>query len=152
MMDESVVDIENPNTHSRFFTRKLFFQYQNNVHTYVRNVTYNGQQYNFLAFFSEPSGKPRVTAAHNTSSTSLYLSWQSPELNTIHGEFLGYKISYRPRDVSEAKAVEIPIDNPKATVSKRGPFLHFSLRDRSYCQHFYSILKQPPLRQNRSMY
>ena len=74
----------------------------------------------YLLFFfysqTEPSGKPRVTAAHNTSSTSLYLSWQAPELNTIHGEFLGYKISHRPRDVGEAKAVEIPIDNPRATV------------------------------------
>jgi hypothetical protein len=67
--------------------------------------------------FPEPSGKPRVTAAHNTSSTSLYLSWQAPELNTIHGEFLGYKISYRPRDVGEGKAVEVPIDNVRATVS-----------------------------------
>ena len=66
--------------------------------------------------FTDPSGKPRVTAAHNTSSTSLYLSWQAPELNTIHGEFLGYKISYRPRDVSEVKAVDIPIENPRATV------------------------------------
>ena len=57
-----------------------------------------------------------MTAAHNTSSTSLYLSWQAPELNTIHGEFLGYKISYRPRDISEAKSVDIPIENPRATV------------------------------------
>ena len=121
MMDESVVDIENPNTHSRFFVPE---NYSSNIKImYIRNVTFNGNT--FFSLFSEPSGKPRVTAAHNTSSTSLYLSWQSPELNTIHGEFLGYKISYRPRDVSEAKAVEIPIDNPKATVSKRGPFLHF---------------------------
>lgn len=66
---------------------------------------------------TEPSGKPRVTAAHNTSSTSLYLSWQPPELSSIHGEFLGYKISYRPRDVADSKAVEIPIDNPRATVN-----------------------------------
>ena len=72
--------------------------------------------YFFFYSQTEPSGKPRVTAAHNTSSTSLYLSWQAPELNTIHGEFLGYKISHRPRDVGEAKAVEIPIDNPRATV------------------------------------
>jgi len=69
---------------------------------------------------SEPSGKPRVTAAHNTSSTSLYLSWQPPEPNSIHGEFLGYRISYRPRDVGAAKAVEVPIENPKATVSLPG--------------------------------
>ena len=68
-------------------------------------------------FVSEPTGKPRVTAAHNTSSTSLYLSWQPPEANSIHGEFLGYRISYRPRDVGAAKAVEVPIENPKATVS-----------------------------------
>jgi hypothetical protein len=59
-----------------------------------------------------------VTAAHNTSSTSLYLSWQPPEPNSIHGEFLGYRISYRPRDVGAAKAVEVPIENPKATVSQ----------------------------------
>jgi hypothetical protein len=45
-----------------------------------------------------------------------FLSWQAPELNTIHGEFLGYKISYRPRDVGEAKSVEIPIENSRATV------------------------------------
>ncbi|TRY66238.1 hypothetical protein TCAL_15064, partial [Tigriopus californicus] len=62
-----------------------------------------------------PSGKPRVTAAHNTSSTSLYLSWQAPETRTIHGQFLGFKLSYRPRDEPESKAVEVPIENPSAT-------------------------------------
>ena len=67
--------------------------------------------------FQGPSGKPRVTAAHNTSSTSLFISWQPPELNTIHGEFEGYKISYRPRDVAQAKAIEIPIESPKAKVN-----------------------------------
>jgi receptor-type tyrosine-protein phosphatase gamma len=77
----------------------------------------------FFFFNSEPSGKPRVTAAHNTSSTSLYLSWQPPEPNSIHGEFLGYRISYRPRDVGAAKSVEVPIENPKATVSEDIHFL-----------------------------
>ena len=57
-----------------------------------------------------------MTAAHNTSSTSLFISWQPPDLNTIHGEFEGYKISYRPRDIAQAKAIEIPIENPKAKV------------------------------------
>ena len=71
---------------------------------------------NISIFIAFPSGKPRVTAAHNTSSTSLFLSWQPPDLNTIHGEFEGYKISYRPRDVAQAKAIEIPIENPKAKV------------------------------------
>jgi len=44
------------------------------------------------------------------------LSWQPPESNTIHGEFLGYKISYRPRDLAAGKAVEITVENAKATV------------------------------------
>ena len=35
----------------------------------------------------EPSGKPQVTAAHNTSSTSVYLEWMPPPIPTIHGEF-----------------------------------------------------------------
>ena len=73
---------------------------------------------NKQSFFknSGPSGKPRVTAAHNTSSTSLFISWQPPDFTTIHGEFEGFKISYRPRDVAQAKSIEIPIENPKAKV------------------------------------
>ena len=47
----------------------------------------------------------------------MFISWQPPELNTIHGEFEGYKISYRPRDVAQAKAIEIPIESPKAKVN-----------------------------------
>ena len=44
-----------------------------------------------------PSGKPTITAAHNTSSTSIQLSWRPPPPSTLNGEFLGYRISYRPR-------------------------------------------------------
>ncbi|XP_059092018.1 tyrosine-protein phosphatase 99A-like [Tigriopus californicus] len=71
--------------------------------------------YPTVTLMEKPSGKPRVTAAHNTSSTSLYLSWQAPETRTIHGQFLGFKLSYRPRDEPESKAVEVPIENPSAT-------------------------------------
>ena len=42
-----------------------------------------------------PSGKPTITAAHNTSSTSIRLSWRAPHPSTIHGEFLGYRIAFR---------------------------------------------------------
>ncbi len=70
-------------------------------------------------FFAEPTGKPRVTAAHNTSSTSLYLSWQPPEPDTIHGDFLGYRLTYRPRDVGEERAEVVELEDPKATVRKR---------------------------------
>ena len=65
---------------------------------------------------SEPSGKPRVTAAHNTSSTSLYIAWQPPDRKSVHGDFLGYRLSLRPRDVEESKATVVPIEDPSLTV------------------------------------
>lgn len=45
-----------------------------------------------------PIGKPITTIAHNTSATSLYISWKPPPPDTILGEFLGYRITYRTRD------------------------------------------------------
>ena len=60
----------------------------------------------------EPSGKPAVLAAHNTSSTSIYLEWAAPDAASIHGQFLGYVVSYRPRDTSpgsqEAREARLP--------------------------------------------
>ena len=67
---------------------------------------------------AEPSGKPRVTAAHNTSSTSLYIAWQPPERKSVHGDFLGYRLSFRPRDVDETKATVVPIEDPSLTVRR----------------------------------
>ena len=46
-------------------------------------------------FTSEPSGKASVLAAHNTSSTSIYLEWSAPAANTIHGQFTGYVVTFR---------------------------------------------------------
>ncbi|XP_043479627.1 tyrosine-protein phosphatase 99A isoform X2 [Leptopilina heterotoma] len=44
-----------------------------------------------------PEGKPTITLAHNTSASSIFIAWKPPNHDTIHGEFLGYRISYRPR-------------------------------------------------------
>ena len=66
---------------------------------------------------SEPSGKPAVLAAHNTSSSSIYLEWSAPAPATLHGQFLGFLINYRPRDTSPAQSKEIKITNPSVTVS-----------------------------------
>ena len=55
-------------------------------------------------------------AAHNTSSTSIYLEWSAPGLHTIHGQFQGYLITYRPRDTSPQKAEEVRITDPTAMV------------------------------------
>ena len=57
-----------------------------------------------------------MLAAHNTSSTSIYLEWSAPGLHTIHGQFQGYLITYRPRDTSPRQAEEIRITSPTATV------------------------------------
>ncbi|KAF2362294.1 Fibronectin type III, partial [Trinorchestia longiramus] len=72
----------------------------------------------------EPEGKPVFTSAHNTSSTSIELHWKPPPLNTIHGEFLGYKLTLQPRydDVTNPPppnvlrdTIEIEIKDPKRT-------------------------------------
>ncbi|RZC35449.1 fn3 domain containing protein, partial [Asbolus verrucosus] len=63
-----------------------------------------------------PAGKPTITTAHNTSSTALHISWRPPHHETIHGEFLGYRIAYRPRDRGDEAFKEIYIRDP--TVEK----------------------------------
>lgn len=57
-----------------------------------------------------------MTAAHNTSSTSLYMAWEVPEPKSVHGEFLGYRLTYRPRDVDESKAIVVPLEDQAITV------------------------------------
>ncbi|KAK4871891.1 hypothetical protein RN001_016015, partial [Aquatica leii] len=61
-----------------------------------------------------PTGKPTITTAHNTSATALFISWRPPHHETIHGEFLGYRISYRPRDHGEEAMRDIYIRDPSA--------------------------------------
>ncbi|CAD1476977.1 unnamed protein product, partial [Heterotrigona itama] len=59
-----------------------------------------------------PTGKPIITSAHNTSATSIYLAWKAPSPDTIHGEFLGYRIGYKPRDKPYMEEKEVYIRNP----------------------------------------
>jgi hypothetical protein len=74
-----------------------------------------------LSFITVPSGKPVITAAQNMSASSVRVEWSPPKLSTIHGEFLGFRLSYKPRDVTgvplpgDASVIEIP--NPNTTVS-----------------------------------
>jgi hypothetical protein len=58
-----------------------------------------------------------VTAAHNSSSTSVYLEWTPPPVNSLHGEFLGYLLSYRPRDASPTQAEEVRLADHGLKVS-----------------------------------
>ena len=72
-----------------------------------------------VILLSEPSGKPSVLAAHNTSSSSIYLEWSAPAPASLHGQFLGFLLTYRPRDTSPAQSREVRITNPAVTVSNR---------------------------------
>lgn len=69
----------------------------------------------FYYLLSVPDGKPTITGAFNTSSTSIRLEWTPPPERTIHGEFLGYKITYRPRDRPEEER-EIILRDPNLRV------------------------------------
>ena len=78
--------------------------------------------------FPVPSGKPTITAAHNTSSSSIQLSWRPPHPSTIHGEFSGYRIAFRPRDSPADSVREILIKDPSAeryTIQRLGIFTQY---------------------------
>ncbi|TDG52372.1 hypothetical protein AWZ03_001202 [Drosophila navojoa] len=67
------------------------------------------ESYYIVTLREAPTGKPIPTTAHNTSSSSVYISWKPPAPDTILGEFLGYRITYRPRDRSPNDTKEIYI-------------------------------------------
>lgn len=64
-----------------------------------------------------PEGKPHIVYAQNTSSTSIRIQWTPPPKNTIHGEFEGYRITYKQRDRPDDEAREVVIRNSQTTVS-----------------------------------
>ncbi len=69
-----------------------------------------------IFFLPVPSGKPTITAAHNTSSTSIQISWRPPEPSSLHGEFLGYRVAYKPRNSAGSEAVrETLLKDPAIT-------------------------------------
>ncbi|KAL9899426.1 protein tyrosine phosphatase 99A isoform 2-T2 [Glossina fuscipes fuscipes] len=67
------------------------------------------ESYYIVTLREAPTGKPVPTSAHNTSSTSVYIAWKPPPPDTILGEFLGYRITYRPRDRNPNDTKEIYI-------------------------------------------
>lgn len=86
--------------------------------------------YYMLTLREVPSGKPTITAAHNTSSTSIQLSWRPPHPSTIHGEFLGYRIAYKPRNAPKGSDAvrEILIKDPavdKYTITRLAIFTQY---------------------------
>ena len=72
------------------------------------------QSYYMITLREVPSGKPTITSAHNTSSDSIFLAWEPPHPGTLHGEFLGYKLSYRERDLDRENNTVVDIKGPGA--------------------------------------
>ena len=73
------------------------------------------QSYPAITLMEAPSGKPAVLAAHNTSASSIYLEWSPPALQSVHGQFQGFLLSYRPRDSAPSAAKQVRIANPAST-------------------------------------
>ncbi|CAH1153715.1 unnamed protein product [Phaedon cochleariae] len=61
-----------------------------------------------------PAGHVTITNAKNESASSVYFSWLAPPPDTIFGEFLGYRISYKPRTRPEDNK-EIYLRDPTVT-------------------------------------
>ncbi|XP_043278887.1 tyrosine-protein phosphatase 99A isoform X3 [Venturia canescens] len=77
-----------------------------------------------------PVGKPTITAAYNTSATSILIAWKPPSLDTMNGEFLGYRIAYKPRNMGPEHIKEIYIRNRKTerhTITNLETFTQYSV-------------------------
>uniref|UniRef100_A0A1B0AL65 Fibronectin type-III domain-containing protein n=1 Tax=Glossina palpalis gambiensis TaxID=67801 RepID=A0A1B0AL65_9MUSC len=85
-----------------------------------------------------PTGKPVPTSAHNTSSTSVYIAWKPPPPDTILGEFLGYRITYRPRDRNPNDTKEIYIRDSTVEVSNTQSMIFPIIR--SLLLHFINAM------------
>ena len=74
-----------------------------------------------MSFFSVPDGIPIGFRCVNKSSSSLSFEWHPPPRNTIHGEFIGYRLRYHKNGNSASLLVlherEITIGDPEAKVS-----------------------------------
>ena len=93
----------------------------------------SAESYYMITLRELPTGSPTITAAHNITSTALYLAWEPAHPLTIHGEFLGYKLSYQARHTDKAATKQsIVIPNPSTQ--------EFILRDlETYTQYNVAI-------------
>ena len=83
------------------------------------------ESYYMITLRELPTGSPTITSAHNLTSTALYLAWEPPHPLTVHGEFLGYKLTYQARDSGKAGLR----DRKKSIVMKSPSIQEYILRD-----------------------
>ncbi|CAG9855543.1 unnamed protein product [Phyllotreta striolata] len=70
--------------------------------------------YYMVTLREPPEGHVTITNAKNRSSSSVYFSWLPPPRDSVFGEFLGYRISYKPRTSPQDKK-EIYLRDPTVT-------------------------------------
>jgi receptor-type tyrosine-protein phosphatase gamma len=56
--------------------------------------------YHMMTLRETPRGKPLIVRVQNLSASSVSVTWRAPDNDTIHGEFLGYRLNWRPRDAT----------------------------------------------------
>ena len=63
-------------------------------------------------YFAVPSVAPRITHARNTSSTSVYISWERLTPSQLHGStLLSYLVFYKKSDGSQVQKLSVKLVN-----------------------------------------
>ena len=66
---------------------------------------------------SGPSGTPSfIPSKISQLSTSLDVYWEPPPVSSINGEFLGYILSYRPKNNAEFTKIDVRDESFKTQV------------------------------------
>lgn len=111
------IEMFSPTVKSR--TRPLIAFHTNTVNPQVtRFANYRASTIFFFVFFvfvivasTVPSLPPQNVSSHNTSSTSLHISWQEVPHGFVHGILLGYRILFKIAN----KAVDFSVVSTSAT-------------------------------------
>jgi len=99
---DSSTDIQTPDNRTNYEVRGLspFTVYAFRV-TAVNSQGFSlpsKESYYMVTLREVPEGRPIITYSGNTSSTSIMIQWNVPARSSIHGEFIGYKVRFWPRD------------------------------------------------------
>ena len=81
----------------------------------------------FLLFTSEPSASPLKVRGHNTSSTSIFVTWDDISAFERNGIIISYNITYHsmPEGHSNSKTVDFP--GRQVTLMGLREFVNYSI-------------------------
>ncbi|XP_078047953.1 putative receptor-type tyrosine-protein phosphatase mosPTP-1 isoform X2 [Augochlora pura] len=109
-------EIETPDNNTTYIIKNLLpyttYSFRVSAVNTIGRSRPSAASYYIRTLREPPEGRPVITSAYNTSATSIYLAWTPPSRDTIHGQFLGYQIGYRPRDKMHMEVKDIYIRDP----------------------------------------